>query len=210
MNAVLQNIRSRSALEAPRYAFTSAGVSADSILTGKRLTNMRRLLSAPVTQLKSATNIHPEGDAAQKLRIKCGALKQLTGIVAMHLDNDWRKRLFSRLDEICDPDEWEADFALPSEQSFSTFIRMVIYLHPTKRPSIGLAPNGNFLSAWRDGEDRITIECLSNDEVRWSLSRTIDGDRELAAGRVLIHRVPDVTEAYNPEPFFTNGHRILA
>ncbi|WP_319798766.1 hypothetical protein [Nitrobacter sp.] len=210
MNTLLAAPRSRSVFELAPVQHLSAGVSADSILIGKRLANMRRLLSAPVEQLKSVADKDAPGELTNQLKTKAQSLKGIAGAVSMHLDTDWRRRLFLRLDEICDPEEWEADCALPSEQSFSTFIRMIIYLHPTKRPSIGLAPNGNFLSAWRHGEDRITIESLANDEVRWSLSRTLAGERELAAGRVQIHRVPDVTEAYDPDPLFCNGHRLLA
>lgn len=210
MTALLATSRSRSVLDVPSAPRPSAGVSADSILSGKRLLNMRRLLSAQVEQLKAVTDKKVSGDLSHQLKGKAQSLKGIAGAVAMHLDADWRRRLFARLDEICDPEEWEVDCALPSEQSFSTFVRMIIYLHPTKRPSIGLAPNGNFLSAWRHGDDRITIESLANDEVRWSLSRTLEGERELAAGRVQIHRVPDVTDAYDPDPLFSNGHRLLA
>lgn len=210
MNATVARVRTRSVLDIPQPTWSSPGTTADSILTGKRLANMRRLLSAPVEQLKNATNAPATGDLASQLRMKLAALKRLSGPVSMYLDRDYRQRLFARLDELLDPLEWEPSFGLPSEQSFSTFLRMIIYLHPTKRPSIGLAANGSFLCAWRDNSDRLTIECLANDEVRWSLSRIIAGDRELAAGRAQIHRIPDVTEAYNPEPFFSNGHRLLA
>jgi len=37
-----------------------------------------------------------------------------------------------------------------------------------------------------------------------------DGELETGAGKVLIHRIPDVTAGYNPEPLFQNGHKILA
>jgi hypothetical protein len=114
------------------------------------------------------------------------------------------------LDRLFDPEDWQEDFRLPSEQSFSTFLRMIIYLHPTKRPGIGLSPTGHFLSAWTRGKDRLIIECIARDEVRWVLSRTIDGERESGAGKVLLHRVPDVTAPYDPEPLFTDGEQVLA
>jgi hypothetical protein len=87
---------------------------------------------------------------------------------------------------------------------------MIIYLHPSKRPAIGLSPRGHFLAAWTRGEDRIVIECLAKDEVRWVLSRTVDGERESAAGKVLIHRVPDVIAPYDPMPLFEDGDKVLA
>jgi hypothetical protein len=128
----------------------------------------------------------------------------------MHLDPVWRQTLLSTLDRLLDSDDWDEEFVLPSEQSFSTFLRMVIYLHPTKRPGLGLSANGHFLAAWTRGEDRIVIESLANDEVRWVLSRTVQGERESAAGKILLHRVPDVIAPYDPSPLFEDGDKVLA
>jgi hypothetical protein len=69
---------------------------------------------------------------------------------------------------------------------------------------------GHFLVAWAIGRDRIVIECIANDEVRWVLSRTVDGERESGAGKVLLHRIPDVTGPYEPEKLFHNCDKILA
>ena len=49
-----------------------------------------------------------------------------------------------------------------------------------------------------------------NDQVRWVISRTIDEERESGAGVVLFHRIPEVIAPYDPEPLFTDGHKILA
>jgi hypothetical protein len=87
---------------------------------------------------------------------------------------------------------------------------MIIYLHPTRRPGLGLSPAGHFLAAWTKGADRIVVECLGNDEVRWVLSRILDGERESGAGKVLLHRIPDVTAPYEPQELFNNGERLLA
>jgi hypothetical protein len=128
----------------------------------------------------------------------------------MHLNDEWRQNLFATLEGLLDPADWDEDFELPSEKSFSTFLRMIIYLHPTKRPGIGLSPGGQMLASWRNGRDRIVIECMDNDEVRWVLSHYVEGERESGAGQTQIHRVPDVTAAYDPEPLFTNGDHIVA
>jgi hypothetical protein len=130
--------------------------------------------------------------------------------VAMHLDPEWRKTLFATLERLLDPDDWAEDFDLPSEASFSTFLRMIVYLHPTKRPGIGIAANGRVVVSWRRGEDRIVIECLELDEVRWVLSRFLEGERESGAGQTQLHRIPDVTAAYDPDPLFTDADKVLA
>ena len=87
---------------------------------------------------------------------------------------------------------------------------MIIYLHPTKRPGLGLSSTGNFLAAWMEGKDRIIIECVGHDQVRWVLSRTTDGERESAAGKALLYRIPEVTAPWNPEPLFADGEQVLA
>jgi hypothetical protein len=86
---------------------------------------------------------------------------------------------------------------------------MMIYLHPSKRPGIGLAGTGNFAAAWSRDKDRIIIECMPFDEVRWVLFREIEDGRESGAGKCLIHRIPDVIAAYEPEGLFQSGDKVI-
>ena len=92
---------------------------------------------------------------------------------------------------------------------FSTFLRMIIDLHPTKRPGLGLSAKGHFLASWSKIEDRIVIECLANDDVRWVLSRNVDGLRESGAGKTKIYRIPDVICPYEPDHLFRDGDKLL-
>jgi hypothetical protein len=205
--------KSRSIVEAsiplakPSFA---AGVDAQSLIP--RIESMQKLMSAAVATLASVKELPISQSAGlpEQLQYKLASLKRLTATIAMHLDTGWRRTLLARLDQLLDTDDWDDGFAVPSEQSFSTFVRMMIYLHPTKRPGVGLSASGHFLAAWIRGEDRIVIECLAKDEVRWVLSRTVNGERESAAGKVLIHRVPDVIAPYDPMPLFNDGDKILA
>jgi hypothetical protein len=212
MTALLSVPRSRSIVEfPPGVALPSFGRGVDSQIIADRLKSMRTLMSGAVGKLvavQDTTATKP--GIAEQLTAKLASFKRLTATVAMHLDPSWRAILFSALDRLLDPDDWDPEFRLPTEQSFSTFLRMIIYLHPTKRPGLGLSPNGHFLAAWSRANDRIIIECIGNDEVRWVLSRTLDGERESGAGKVLLHRVPDVTAAYDPEVLFQNGDEVLA
>lgn len=211
MSAALSPIRSRSIFDQLQpLAIASFGVSKESKIVDDRLGRMRKLLSEPVANLTRVVDVGTPGSKEQKLQRKLAVLKQISARVAMHIDSSWRSVLFQTLDRLLDPADWQDDCAMPSEQSFSTFLRMIIYLHPTRRPGLGLSPSGHFLAAWRRGDDRIVLECLANDEVRWVLSRTLDGNRESAAGRVQIHRIPDVTEPYEPEPLFQNGEKVIA
>ena len=189
----------------------SYGAGVDSKIIDQRLDSMKKLISTSVENL--STFAGPKIDAkdiSSQLRLKLTSFKRMTATVAMHLDANWRESLFKTLDRLIDPEDWAEDFELPTEKSFSTFLRMIIYLHPTKRPGIGIAPNGNFIGSWRRDDDRIVIECLPNDQVRWVLSKTTDSFRERAAAQVTINRIPDVIAPYEPEALFNDGDKILA
>jgi hypothetical protein len=211
MSDLLSFSRSRSLLEkAPIVGMSSIGGGADSRLIDDRLASMRKLVSGAVANLAQVKDSDPKKSALKdQILAKLAAFKQMTATVAMYLDRTYREALFSTLDRLMDPDDWDTEFKLPSEQSFSTFLRMMIYLHPTKRPGLGLSPSGHVLAAWSRENDRIVIECIGDDEVRWVLSRTIEGERESGAGRVQLHRVPDVIAPYEPEHLFQDGDKIL-
>jgi hypothetical protein len=211
MSELVALARSRSLLDdAPILRLPSFGAGVDSKLINDHLTSMRKLLSGPVAGLAEVKDLKRKGDLADQILEKRASLKRITATIAMHLDRGWRESLFAELDRLLDPEDWDESFKLPTEQSFSTFLRMIIYLHPTKRPALGLSATGHLLAAWSRGKDRITIECVGQDEVRWVLSRTVDGDRESGAGRTQLHRVPEVTAPYEPEHLFQDGDKILA
>lgn len=187
---------------------TGSGVDAEG--ASARLRAMRRILTGAAQKISEIQNAQPKSATlAGQLSEKKVAFKRLAASVGMHLDPDWRARLFAKLDALLDPEEWDPEFAMPSEQSFSTFLRLVIYLHPTKRPGLGLSATGNFLASWSRENARIVIESLGDDEVRWVISRTIGDLRESAAGKTKIYRVPDVISPYEPNHLFEDGDKIL-
>lgn len=212
MSSLLTSHRSRSILDAPVGVILpslAAGVEARAVEA--RLASLRKMQTGAASRIASVADLKVKGsNVAEQLRLKLISLKQLASTVAMYFDPEWRIKLFARLDVMLDPDGWESDCALPSEQSFSTFLRMMIYLHPTRRPGIGLSPSGHFAAAWSRGDDRLVIECIGNDEVRWVISREIEGERESCAGKVSLHRIPDVTAPYEPEHLFSDGQQVLA
>jgi hypothetical protein len=188
----------------------SRGAGVDSEGAVARLDAMRRLLTGAGQKISGIQNIAAKSDTLEgRLAEKRAAFKRVAASVGMHLDPEWRNRLFAKLDGLMDHEEWDPDFALPSEQSFSTFLRMIIYLHPTKRPGLGLSPKGHFLASWSKGNDRIVIEGLANDEVRWVLSRAVGDLRESAAGKTKIYRIPDVIHPYEPDHLFRDGDKLL-
>lgn len=127
-----------------------------------------------------------------------------TSEVAMHLDNEWRKRFFRQLDNLMDIDNWEEDDAPVEIASFITLLRMLTLIKPTRRPGLGSTSGGNIIAAWTIEMDRLTIECLAEDRVRWVLSRIADGVRESGAGDVPLIRLPAVLSPYDPDCWFFN------
>lgn len=146
----------------------------------------------------------------EKLYDRLAAFKIKTALVAMHLDHDWRSRLFRQLDNLLAPDAWEEDDPPPSLASFTTFLRMLVLLRPGRRPGLGATADGNLIAAWTVGEDRLTIECLPDDQTRWNLAVTIDCERERAVAITPIQRLKSVLSPYGPGRWFDHANNVPA
>lgn len=120
----------------------------------------------------------------------------------MHLPKEWRDALFKQLDSLLDADEWDSRDVPPMAQSQMTFIRLLLALKPKRRPGLGATQDGNLIAAWTVGAERLTIECLSNDHVMWSLSRARGEEIERAAGTNTIQRMCDILTPYEPSVWF--------
>ncbi len=130
--------------------------------------------------------------------------KILASQVAMHLTAEWRKRLFEQLDSLHDPAEWEAGSAPITQSSFSTFLKAILALKPSRRPALGLSHSGNLIASWTVGGDRLTIEFLPDDRVRWVLARLRDGERERFAGHTSVARLFEGLAPYQPQYWFSH------
>jgi hypothetical protein len=187
----------------------SWGASALSKVVERRISDLQKLTAGGVSMISKTTDTLPSGTIENRLGAKLAAMKQVLMPVSMYFDQSWRRELIEKLDRFHDAEDWEGDREFPSERSFATFLRTIIYLHPTKRPGLGLSAQGNFLASWRRGSDRIVIEFLPSDELKWVLSQTIGGDRESGAGVNQIHRLPDLIAGYEPDRFFNDGEKLL-
>jgi hypothetical protein len=125
-----------------------------------------------------------------------------TSKFAMHLSDDWRRRLFRDLDELHEVAEWEPGDKPVKEGSFLTFLRTMLLLKPERRPGLGLSSVGNLIAAWTEADERLTMEFLPNDQVRWVLSCTQDGQRERHAAETSLLRLPAVLAPYSPDRWF--------
>lgn len=129
-------------------------------------------------------------------------VKILTSQVAMHLDREWRERLFQQLDSLHDPEEWEAEDKPIQQSSFATFLKAICQIRPTIRPGLGLSHGGQLVAAWTSGKNRLTIEFMPNDRVRWVVSRYPDDEFEQFAGQTSVSRLLDGLSPYSPKEWF--------
>jgi hypothetical protein len=133
-----------------------------------------------------------------------------TSQVAMHLDREWRSKLFAQFDSLLSVEDWEPLDEPPTIKSFATFLRLVIFLKPERRPGLGATSKGEMIATWSVGSDQLTIECLPQDLVRWNVSVTIGDDRERAAGITPVSRLPAVLAPYVPDRWFSDVHSLSA
>ena len=165
----------------------------------------RQILGRPIyklTEVEAADKPLPE-----KLYDALARVKLLTAQVAMHLDTEWRSRIFEQLDDLLDAEDWHEDDDPIKVSSFETFLRMIIFHNPPRRPGFGVSNRGYLIAAWTSGLDRLTIEYLPNDTVRWVLSCEVDGEAERAAGETSVRRLMEVLAPYSPPRWFADAPR---
>jgi hypothetical protein len=151
-----------------------------------------RVLAVPVRDLSIEEELY---DAL-------AVFKTRTAAIAMYIDRDWRSRLFQQLDNLLAVEDWAKEDQAPTVDSFCTFLRLLTSLKPTRRPGLGATTDGHLIATWTRASDRLTIECLPNDLVRWHLSAMIAGEKESAAGLTPLTRLSEVLAPYNPERWF--------
>lgn len=135
-------------------------------------------------------------------RARC---KMKTAEVAMHLNPDWRTRFFYQLDSLMDSENWDEGDLPVTEASFTTLLRLLLLIKPKRRPGLGSTSGGHIIAAWTVGNDRLTIECMPDDTVRWVLSLQDHQTPETAAGQVKLPRLRSVLEPYAPQRWFADG-----
>lgn len=141
-------------------------------------------------------------DPAAKVYDRLVDLKVSTSGLAMHLDSAWRAGLFKQLDHLLDADDWDFSDDLPALASFRTFLRLIIALGSVPRPSLGATATGELIAVWVTGTDRLTIECMANDQVRWIVTKGTGQDRISGAGRNTAGTLMGYLKPYQPEIWF--------
>ncbi len=135
---------------------------------------------------------------ADRLNKAAFELKVLLGQYAMHMASADRSLLIETLNDLLDPEEWHDDDVVPKVESFQAFLKWALYSHWHSYTSLGFSHSGNLLVAWRRGADRVTAEMFDNQEIKWTVTTTIEGKREIAAGRCQLSRFPSAILSHLP------------
>ncbi len=96
-------------------------------------------------------------------------IKKDFSVYAVHLNSNWRKVVFSQLDDLLDFDAWNDESAFLTVDSFRTFLRFLAYANPSRMPSLGVDSQGNLITAWIDDPQRLFATFLSRDRVSASM-----------------------------------------
>jgi hypothetical protein len=134
-------------------------------------------------------------DKLYTARAQC---KLKTNQFAMHFGADWQQRFFAQLDALMNKDDWDASDTPVTEASFATLIRLLLTMRDKRRPGLGLGNGGRIIAAWTKGSDRLTVECLADDRVRWIVSQTLDGELDTAAGDTTLALLAERLAPFSP------------
>lgn len=187
-----------------RYPFRSIQIPAggDSLQISQSAARAAFLKSPAALGSYSETSRTPSPAIEEALYNSRAALKLQVAAIAMHLNKEWRNRLFAQVDSLLDADEWDDRDEPVVWASFTTFLRMILLLKAKRGPGIGATSEGNIIAAWSVGRDRLTVECLPMDQIRWVLVRYLDDKRESAAGQTDLLRLFEVLHPYNHKDWF--------
>jgi hypothetical protein len=141
------------------------------------------------------------GDTLYTALARC---KVKTNQFAMHFGSDWQRRFFAQLDALMSKDDWVESDTPVTEASFTTLMRLLLTMRGKRRPGLGLGNGGRVIAAWTNGADRLTIECLPDDRVRWIVSQSVDGESDAAAGDTTLALLPERLAPFNPDKWFAD------
>lgn len=143
----------------------------------------------------------------EKLYIARAYCKTKTAEVAMHLPADYRIRFFDQIDNLMDYENWNEEDKPITQGSISTFLQMLIHINPLKKPGIGATSTGNLIAAWlKDNNDRLTFECLPNNNIHWILSNYINDEYQIHEGNTPLNQLLLSLLPYNPDKWFKSQY----
>jgi hypothetical protein len=162
-------------------------------------------LNQPGLRAVHALAVQRDKSIEEKLFDARAVCKIETRKFSMLFDPDWHTRLFRQLDLLMDAAEWDPADVPVTKDSFVTMLRLLMMLRNKRRPGLGIANGGNILATWSiNDRDRLTVECLADDRVRWIVTRPLDEGSESAVGETNLDRLLVNLDPYNPEHWFAH------
>lgn len=132
-------------------------------------------------------------------------VKILLSRVSMHFSKALREKLFRQIDLLHDPDDWEEGDDPIQLQSFNTFLRWFYLYKPPQLPNFGLSAAGHFIASWltNHNKDRLILEFLSNDRIKWFVTKNYDEEADHSSGLTKLNRIADMLAPYHTDDWFT-------
>jgi hypothetical protein len=145
---------------------------------------------AKLEQLTELDHDEPAGavDDNEPIELKlfnnAADVKMQFGEVLRHLSIVWRPEVFSQIDQLLNPAEWNEESSLIERASFRTFLRFLDYGRPTRVPSLGVSHDGYLMAAWVIEGVKLFVTFLPDDRVDASfLSKTERNEDQITAWR---------------------------
>jgi hypothetical protein len=124
-------------------------------------------------------------------------LKIIASQVAMHLNSEERRNLFSAIDRLLNITEWEDESSQINENAFRSYLRFTIYARPRRIPNLGVSPDGMLLAGWHNGDNSVHVEFFSNDQCMSLLRSNSVRGLERIAWRGHVARLREIIQNNN-------------
>ena len=167
------------------------------------------VLTSPGRGLGTAATVNSRAPASldERLHDARAAFKVRTNMFAMHFGRDWQQKFFAQIDCIMDAGEWDPEDPVLTETAFATLLRILLILRGKRRPGLAAGPIGTIIATWTAGDNRLTLQCLPGDSVRWIVTQIIDGQPDTAAGQTTVTHLMRRLQSFTPEQWFTDEGR---
>ena len=166
------------------------------------VTDVRRILNISQAGRPVLEDYHTRSKVTARERC-LEEIQQFISSNSMDLPKGFAVGLNGQFANMMADDAWEDDDVLPSMVSLKAFLLMLISTKAMQRPGIGTNGRGSITAFWREGENRLTIDCLPSGNTRWVLTReNAPGKIERAAAECHPDRLREVLNPFRPEVWF--------
>lgn len=141
-------------------------------------------ISTSEEQETTKTFLTPElPSVEQQLWDNRAKLKEITAQYAICLiEPKLRNKFFAQIDWLLNSEHWDEDDRLADTEAFKTLVKFILNAKPINAPYLGLSDNGNILASWINNDNKISLECMPNNNVKWFISCVFSGKKERVGG----------------------------